>query len=106
MNDETPRKRRIIKKRESPIVNALYIVFWLAIFFMFSWLFVSQMESYNELQAELTRVNASVSREEAENERLQMQMTFFDSDAYIEQLARDRLGMVRQGEIVFRNTAE
>jgi len=73
---------------------------------MFAWLFVNQMESYNDLQAQLTRINANIEAERAENYRLTMQLTFFDSDMYVEQLARDRLGMIRPGEIVFRNIAD
>lgn len=99
-------KRKRIKKPERPLVLTLYIVFWSAIVIMFFILFVSQMESYNELNAELTRLSNSIAAERAEYERLQMQLTFFDSDTYIEQLARERLGMVRPGEIVFRNIAE
>ena len=99
-------KRERIKKRESPIVNVLYITFWAVIIIMFTALLFFQMESYNEKQAELARVTANLEREKAEYEQLQYQLSLFDSDAYIEQLARDRLGMVRQNEIVFRNIAE
>jgi cell division protein FtsL len=94
------------KKKKSRLVLALYIAFWAAVLIMFGGLFISQMESYNELQAELTRLNAQIAREQAEQERLQLQLNLFDGDAYIEQLARDRLGMVRPNEIVFRNIAE
>jgi cell division protein FtsB len=104
MEDRQPRKR--IKKRERPLVITLYVMFWAAVLIMFAGLFVSQMESYNELQAELTRVNSNIALERAEYERLQHQLHLFDSDAYMEQLARDRLGMVRPNEIVFRNIAD
>lgn len=99
-------KRKRIKKKDSPLITTLYIVFWAVVLILFGGLFISQMESYNELQKELTRVNSDVSRAKVENERLETQLSFFDSDAYIERLARERLGMVRPNEIVFRNIAE
>jgi cell division protein FtsB len=80
-------------------------MFWIAILVMFAILFVSQMESYNELQAQLAQTNANIERAQAEQSRLEQQLTFFDNDFYIEQLARER-GLVRQNEIVFRNIAE
>jgi len=103
---EGNRKRKRIKKKERPIVNVMYFSFWAAILIMFAALFFSQMESYNELQAQLALANANVAREKAENDRLELQLTFFDIDDYVEQLARERLGMVRPNEIVFRNIAD
>jgi cell division protein FtsB len=91
--------------KENPIVITLYIIFWSAILIMFGGLFVGQMENYNALSAELTRINALVAEEQAEAEQLDIQLTFFDSDAYMEYLARRR-GMVRPNEIIFRNIAE
>jgi cell division protein FtsB len=93
------------QKKERPIVITLYIIFWSAILIMFGGLFVGQMENYNELQSELTRLNASIAEEEATSAQLQTQLSFFDSDAYMEYLARRR-GMVRENEIIFRNVAE
>lgn len=101
--DEKP---QVQKKRGNPIINALYISFWAAILIMFISLFFNQMESYNERQTELARMNTNLARERAENERLLFELSLFNSDAHIEQLARERLGMVRPNEIVFRNIAE
>jgi cell division protein FtsB len=103
MQHERVRKR--IQKPENRIVLGMYIVFWAAVLIMFAWHFVSQMENYNELQSELSRINANVSAAAAKQEQLEFELSFFDSDAYLEQLARERLGMARPNEIVFRNTA-
>lgn len=99
-------ERRRVKKRERPMVLALYVIFWATALIMFGGLFVSQMDSYNNLQAELTRVNTEIERAQAERDMLEFQLSFFDSDAYMEQLARNMLGMVRPNEIVFRNIAD
>jgi cell division protein FtsB len=80
-------------------------MFWIAILAMFAGLFVSQAGNYNELNAHLTSIEADVERARAEVHNLQLQEAMFDSDLYIERLARNR-GMVHHGEIVFRNTAD
>jgi cell division protein FtsB len=106
MEAENIRRRRRIRKPENPIVLGMYITFWVAVLLMFLWHFVSQMENYNELQAELSRINGEITVKMQEQERLEFELSFFDSDAYLEQLARERLGMARPNEIVFRNIAD
>jgi len=92
-------------KKKRPIVLVLYMVFWAALLIMFGGLFVGQMEYHNSLQAELTQLNARTAEARAESEQLDIRLAFFDSDAYMEYLARRR-GMVRPNEIIFRNIAE
>ena len=101
--DRKPRKRR---KRRRPLGTLLYMIFWGLILSMFSGLVVSQAGRYNELRAELYRLEESIAREIALTQELELQIMFFDSDAYIERRAREWLGMVRPNELVFRNNAE
>ena len=69
-------------------------------------LVVGQAGRYNELRAEADAVEAEIERATARNEELQRQIEFFDVDAYVENLARERLGMLRPNELIFRNVAE
>lgn len=94
-----------VKKRRFTVVHATYVAFWAAILILLGALFVTQMESYNELNARLTQANAAVERERERYESLRYQEALFDRDDYIERLARDMLGMIRPNEIVFRNIA-
>ena len=98
-------KKEAKKKRKHPLYSFFFISFWVIIAVMFTGLIITQATRYNELRAELSRVNANIAIEQAFIEDLNMQMLFFDSDAHVEQLARERLGMVRQNEIVFVNIA-
>ncbi|MCL2049631.1 MAG: septum formation initiator family protein [Defluviitaleaceae bacterium] len=100
------RKRTRIKKPENKVVLGLFFLFWAAILIMLFALFVGEMEMYNELQTQLARERANVEAALTEQESLEIELTFFDSDSYLEQLARERLGMARPNEIVFRNIAE
>jgi cell division protein FtsB len=97
-----PKKRRIKRKWRL----FFYAVFWVFILAVFSGLIITQASHYNTLRSELERINAAIAREAAIFEDLQHQMLFFDSYVYIEELARERLGMVRPNEIVFRNRAD
>ena len=84
----------------------LYLIFWSVIIVMFSAMLVTQAGQYNALRADLDRISGDVAHEQAIYHDLNNQLLFFDSDAYIEALARERLGMIRPNEIVFRNIAE
>ena len=94
------------KKRRRPLYTFFFAVFWTAIVAMFTALIITQAVRYNELRAELGRVSVLLENEQAAIEDLEMRLMFFDSDAHIERLARERLGMVRQNELVFINIAE
>ena len=99
-------RQRPKRKRKRPLYNFFFISFWTLIVVMFTGLIITQATRYNELRAELDRVNAQIAAEQAAMEDLEMRLLFFDSDAHIERLARLRLGMVRQNEIVFVNIAD
>ena len=94
------------RKRPRPLYNFFFICFWATIVVMFTVLIVTQATRYNELRAELYRIEAEVVAERALEADLEMRLLFLDSDAIIERLARERLGMVRQNEIVFVNIAD
>ena len=84
----------------------LYIPFWLFMALMFMGLVVMQLQNYSGYRRELDRLNAELAAEKQIAVDLRYQEAFIGSDAYIEQLAREMLGFVRQDEIVFRNIAE
>ena len=94
------------RKRSRPLYNFFFIVFWAIIIVMFTVLIFTQAVRYNELSAELERINTEIAAERVMEADLEMRLLFLDSDAIIERLARERLGMVRQNEIVFVNIAD
>jgi len=50
------------------------------------------------MQAEIDRVRAEIERYEALNARLRAELEEYDTDAYIERVAREELGLVMPGE--------
>ena len=81
------------------IVCILFCVFVLTV----SLIYISrQTAAYNDLRARNDSIQQDLARQVTIYEDLIYQMTNFDSDAYIEALARQRFGWVRGDEIVFR----
>jgi len=99
-----PKKR---KKRKKPIskTSLIFLIFWVAIISLSFILVVNQASTYNDLRTDLERLHEEIDTLTTINEELDRQILFFDSDDYIEQRAREWLGMVRPNEIVFRNIA-
>ena len=89
-------------KEKRRMSNFLFMLVCLLILGVFSALIFRQAASYNDLRAESIRIENQIAQYEAAYDAMRYRMAHFDSDAYIEQLARERLGWVRPNEIVFR----
>jgi len=100
---EKPDKKR--KKKKKPMRKSIWAfgIFWVLLIALTCALVIGQARRYNELREVYDRVQAELAQEQAINEDLYLRLLFFDREAYIERQARERLGMVRPNEIVFRN---
>jgi len=90
------------KKTKNKMNTVIFIIVCLIILGGFFGLISLQAGTYNGLRQDHNRLLADIAREEAIYEALRYQMAHFDSDAYIEELARNRLGWVRPNEMVLR----
>ena len=101
--EEIREEKKISEKRPHFFrIRLRFVLFWILILGMLSAFIIGQVGVYNDLRGELDRITSLVEAERSEVESLEIQIQFFDNDAYIEELARERLGMVRPNEIVFR----
>jgi len=98
------KKERKHKKRKSRF-TWVFSIFWAAVVGLAFSLIVGQAGRYNQLREEYVVIQENIDRALEAQHQLQMEYEFHDRDAYIERLARDRLGFVRPNEIVFRNIA-
>jgi len=98
-------KKRKMKKPKAKF-TLVFVVFWMVLLGLSFALVVGQAGRYNELRSEFESVEADIERATARHYDLQHQVDFFDVDAYVENLARERLGMLRPNELIFRNIAE
>ena len=91
MNNVRPRKRRIH--------FSFFIFLAILVYAVVTILNQSQViKEQDERQAELVRQKESL---EAEINALENELEYIGSDEYIEQEARERLGWVKEDEIVF-----
>ena len=66
----------------------------------------SQVETYYNLKAEEKELLSQIDDEKKENLELSASKDCYTSDAYIEKVAREQLGLIMPDEIEFVNTAD
>jgi cell division protein FtsL len=83
-------------RRISPMQILLLLVLTVALYFGAA--FSGQLITARQIDRQLGSISADIDRLQADNDRLKAQVAEASSDAYIERQARDRLGLVRQGD--------
>lgn len=68
--------------------------------------FVKQQITLNILDNRLNVVTSKVNAAEEENKRLNNQIKYIKTNEFIENEARQKLGLVKKGEIMFVDTAK
>ena len=61
---------------------------------------------YQEVQEELAVVTAEIEAEQEKQLDFDSRKEYYNSDTYIEQVAREQLGMVKPNEIIYINRSE
>lgn len=82
-----------MKKRELVIIICILIFFGV--------IFIKQQIIINRLNKEYKQYNDQLSKIKMQNEQLNEQFNIMKREDYIEKLARDKLGLVKPGEILF-----
>ncbi|MCL2405075.1 MAG: septum formation initiator family protein [Defluviitaleaceae bacterium] len=96
------KKNTQTKKKSNMFYNIVFILVCLVIVGAFSRLIDRQSNRYNALRTVHDQIERQFAEERARYYTLSYQIAHFDSDAYIERLARERLGWARPNEIIFR----
>lgn len=87
-------QRRIDMKRRELVIIICILVFFGAIF-------IKQQIIINRLNREYKQFDDQLSKIKMQNEQLNEQFNIMKREDYIEKLARDKLGLVKPGEILF-----
>ena len=61
---------------------------------------------YQEVKEELAMVTAEIEKEEEKQLDFDSRKAYYNSDTYIEQVAREQLGMVKPNEIIYINRSK
>lgn len=85
-------KERMMKKFK--FKNVIYVL--IAVYL--SYLFVNQYVVMKSLKSQMNLKNEQFSKAQEKNQKLQDEIKMSQSDVYLEKLAREKLGYVKQGE--------
>lgn len=86
-----------MKKRMHPLIW----VFMSGLIFYFIITLIRQQGDISLIQAEMQVLQHKISREEEKRDELLEQKIKANTDAFIENIAREKLGMVKEGERLF-----
>jgi cell division protein FtsB len=70
----------------------------LTVYFVFQ--FVSLVWQGKQQEQEIARGQTAIALQQEQNRRLKEELEYAESDAYVEKMARERLGMARDGEVI------
>jgi len=93
-------------KKGNKINNIIFILVCVVVVGAFVHFLGRQSASYSSLRAHHDQIERQLAEARAEFNALSYQIAHFDSDAYVERLARERLGWARPNEIIFRQRSE
>lgn len=63
----------------------------------------SKLSEYNE---QIEELEAEIESENERTEEIEEYAKYVQTDEYVEEVARDKLGLVKEGEIIFRNDTD
>lgn len=89
-----------MKKRMNPLIFVLMS----GLIFYFVVTLIQQQENISMIRAEMSALEHKVAKEKEKQEELLEQKSQVNTDAFIESLAREKLGMVKEGERLFVDT--
>jgi cell division protein FtsB len=87
-------------KRKFKVTPGIIGLFLLVLYFVF--LIRSDWSVLSELGAQRAWLEDEIARRTEERTRLRREITLLDSPAYIELLAREKLGLVKPGETAYK----
>lgn len=90
-----------MKRRRYTLKPGTRVIIVLAILVYFSFTFIKQEFIIEDQYAKMDSLNAEIAQVEGQNDDLKRQISYSKSQKYIEKMAREKLGWVKEGEIVF-----
>lgn len=90
------------KRADRLFIRAFLVVFIAAVGVGMYW----QMQEYRALQKEAAELEQQIAQEQEKTLDFEAQKEYYNSDSYIEQIAREKLGLVKSNEILYINRGE
>ncbi|MFP4198214.1 MAG: FtsB family cell division protein [Halanaerobium sp.] len=89
------------RQRKDFLLNPVVIIIVVVIALIAAFNFYQNMTKMNQLESKIEEIKAEIAEAEAENQRLEEQLEDSSSHEYIEEVAREKLGLVKPGEKMF-----
>ncbi|MBM6951514.1 septum formation initiator family protein [Anaerotignum lactatifermentans] len=90
------------RRMDRLFIRAFLVVFVGAVGVGMYW----QMQEYRALQREAAELEQQIAQEQERALDFEAQKEYYNSDSYIEQIAREKLGLVKSNEILYINRGE
>ena len=88
-------------KKKKPF-DRVFILFFMVFFFgVVAFSVTQQMLAFHKLKQEDAAVMAEIKQEQEKNIQHKNDKEYYNSDEYIEQTAREQLGMVKSNEVLY-----
>ena len=95
------------KNKKSKKISGLFLRVFVLVFVVAVAVGIGrQAARYQEVKDETAPVAAQVKEEKEKQQEFEARREYYTSDAYIEQIAREQLGMVKSNEILYINRGE
>ncbi len=79
----------------------VYLVFWLIIIAFFASIIYFQWDNYLMFSKEAESINKLIKEEEKKSEMLSQELKTMGTDAFVEKIAKEQLGLVSPDEVLF-----
>ena len=89
------------RQRKDFLLNPVVITIIIVIAVIAAFNFYQNIARMNQLENQIEEIEAQINKAEAENEELKRQLENSNSYEYIEEVAREKLGLVKPGEKMF-----
>lgn len=78
------------------------LIFWSGVALFFGIIFIKQQLTINGLNKEYKNYSDQLSKLQVQSSQLNEQLKQTEKESYIEKLAREKLGLAKRGEIIFK----
>jgi cell division protein FtsB len=89
------------RQKKDFLLNPVIVTIIIIIALIAAFNFYQNMVRLNQIENEIDKIEAQIARAEAENEELKEKIENSNSYEYIEEVAREKLGLVKPGEKMF-----
>ena len=89
------------KKKKRRITPKIFLLFWAVLILSFIAGISIQLEQFEAYNAQAAHIRSLIEAEGAKNAALNLDKSYYESDAFIEKIAREQLNLIRPDEILF-----